>query len=279
VEQFKKRKKVQTEKFIKIKTIAYINQTKSKKSGSTSMFRSPLEQFDLVLLLGSYNGILELSFFHGMLVILFIAIFIRLIVYKLAPNSTLIPKGYQLLCEKIFYLIISIIKQQTGERGYIYFPFVFTIFIFILLSNLFSLLPFSFAITSHIINIFYLTLTLISGLFLLGCINFSFGFFKLFVPESPFMLLFLLIPIEIFSYVIRAFSMALRLSANIMAGHTLVFIVSGFLINLSTLILLLCGGVLLAIFFLEFGVAILQAYVFSVLFTIYLKDSLYEAAH
>jgi ATP synthase subunit 6 len=227
------------------------------------------------------NGIVyELSFFHGMIIILLIALAISLLLYAVFDQGVaLVPQPYQLIIEKIYSLVHNIIKQQTGKKGYIYFPLIFSLFIFILLANLFSLLPFSFAITSHIINIFFLTLTLITGLFLIGCINLGFNFFKLFIPESPFLLLFLLIPIELFSYAIRAFSMALRLSANIMAGHTLVFIVSGFLIKLSTLLLLFSSIILLAIFLLEFGVAILQAYVFTVLFTIYLKDSLYEASH
>lgn len=194
-------------------------------------------------------------------------------------TATIVPKIYQIIVEKLYGLLISIIKQQAGERGFIYLPFISTIFLFILLANVFSLLPFSFAITSHIINIIFLTFTLISGLFLLGCINFGFNFMKLFIPESPFLLLFLLIPIELFSYVIRAFSLALRLSANIMAGHTLVFIVSGFLIKLSTAFMILTSVILLALFFLEFGVALLQAYVFTVLLCIYLKESLYEPAH
>ena len=245
---------------------------------------SPLEQFDVVLvtpLIVNFGGgrVFEISIFHGILVIFLIVLFIYLLSYWVGRTATLVPKTYQIVVEKLYSLMISIIKQQVGERGYIYLPFISTIFLFILLANVFSLLPFSFAITSHIINIIFLTFTLISGLFVLGCINFGVNFMKLFIPESPFILLFLLIPIELFSYLIRAFSLALRLSANIMAGHTLVFIVSGFLIKLSTAFMLLTSVILLALFFLEFGVALLQAYVFTVLLCIYLKESLYEPAH
>jgi len=135
-------------------------------------------------------------------------------------------------------------------------------------------MPFSFALTSHIINIFFISFTLIGSLILIGFSNFGFNFLKLFVPEAPFLLLLLLIPIELFSYFIRAFSLAIRLSANIMAGHTLVFIISSFLLKLSFILLFSFASLLLMVFFLELGVAILQAYVFTILFTIYLKDSL-----
>jgi ATP synthase subunit 6 len=166
------------------------------------------------------------------------------------------------------------VKQQAGIRGFKYIPLIYCLFITILLSNLFSLMPYSFALTSQIINIFFLSFSLIMGLFITGLINFGFNFFKIFIPESPILLLLLLIPIEIFSYFIRAFSIAIRLSANIMAGHTLVVIVSGFLLKLSFIFLSVLSILLFVIFTLELGVAILQAYVFTVLFTIYLKDSL-----
>lgn len=176
-------------------------------------------------------------------------------------------------------MVLTIVKQQVGDRGYVYFPLFFCLFIVILFSNLFSLMPFTFALTSYILNIFFLTMTLISGLFLIGLVNFGVAFLKLFIPECPFLLLFILIPIELFSYIIRAFSLAIRLSANIMAGHTLVFIVSGFLIKLTPIFQITLVGLLLLILALELGVAFLQAYVFTVLLGIYLKDSLFPVQH
>ena len=107
-------------------------------------------------------------------------------------------------------------------------------------------------------------------------------FLKIFIPECPFVLLPMLIFIEIFSYVIRAFSLAIRLSANIMAGHTLVFIISSFVLNITQIkfwFFFLGFGLLFAVLFLELGVAFLQAYVFSVLVCIYLNDSIKGASH
>jgi len=118
--------------------------------------------------------------------------------------------------------------------------------------------------------------------FLKGFITQQSSFLKLFVPEAPLLLLLLLVPIELFSYMIRALSMAIRLSANILAGHTLVFIVSNFLLLIFTVNKLFFSITFLsflAIFLLEFGVAFLQAYVFIVLFCIYMNDSINVITH
>jgi len=244
---------------------------------------SPLEQFDLIMLkqiiYTKHGLLLDLSIFHMILILFFIWYFMKRLLRTLKKKSRLIPSSWQYTQELIYEAIQNIIKQQAGVRGYKYISLVYCIFMTILLCNLFSLMPFSFALTSQIINIFFLSFTLIIGLFITGLINFGFNFFKIFIPESPILLLLILIPIEIFSYIIRAFSIAIRLSANIMAGHTLVVIVSSFLLQLSVIFLSILSILLFIIFTLELGVAVLQAYVFTVLFVIYLKDSLWEAEH
>lgn len=169
-----------------------------------------------------------------------------------------------------------------GLKGIQNFPLVLCFFFFIFFCNILSLTPFAIALTSHIIMIILLSFTIIFFIFLKGFLLYKSDFLKLFVPEAPLLLLFLLIPIELFSYFIRTLSLAIRLSANIIAGHTLVFIISNFLI-----LLFFCDFVLfffpffllLAILLLEFGVAFLQAYVFVVLFCIYMHDSLYLSNH
>jgi F-type H+-transporting ATPase subunit a len=247
------------------------------------MHPSPLEQFDVVSvvwLVFQYNNYyFEITYFNFISFLLFLLAFTYLLLQALSPNLALVPGSWQSAFESIYTLVNNLLTQQTGARGYIYFPFVFTLFYFILFANLFSLMPFSFALTSHIINIFLLSFTLIGALFLIGLANFGLSFLKLFVPEAPFLLLLLLIPIELFSYFIRAFSLAIRLSANIMAGHTLVFIISSFLLKLSFTLLFFFASLLLLVFVLELGVAFLQAYVFTILFTIYLHDSLWEPTH
>lgn len=104
-------------------------------------------------------------------------------------------------------------KQQVGKKGIIYFPFIFTIFNFVLVCNLLSLMPFGIAPTSHLILILFLSITISLSIFLIGLLTHSISFLKIFIPECPFILLPILIPIEIFSYSIRMFSLAIRLAA------------------------------------------------------------------
>lgn len=189
------------------------------------------------------------------------------------------PNAWQSLVEEFYALIASILRQQAGVRGNIFVPLFATLFAFILIANLFSLLPFSFALTAQFIPIVYLSLTLVSGLVVTGLNRLGLKFLKLFIPECPLALMFLLIPIEIFSYGLRSVSLAIRLAANLMAGHTLVHIVSGFLLSLNVVFQFTLLVLLWMILLLEVGVACLQAYVFVVLLAIYLKDSLYLASH
>lgn len=119
-------------------------------------------------------------------------------------------------------------KQQLGSIGFKYIVLFFSIFFFVLLLNLLSLLPFGIALTSHLIVILYFSLSLCIGIFLEGNISLNTTFYNLFLPRSPLIMLPLLLCIEIFSFIIRMFSLAIRLVANIMAGHTLIYIIASF---------------------------------------------------
>ena len=140
--------------------------------------------------------------------------------------------------------------------------------------------PFAIALTSHVILTLFLSLSLCLSIFILGFKFHGLAFLKIFIPECPFLLLFLLIPIEIFSYVIRSFSLAIRLSANIMAGHTLVYIVSSFIFNIIQIKFwfIIFSSFLFAILILELGIAFLQTYIFTILLCIYLSDA-YNGGH
>jgi len=182
----------------------------------------------------------------------------------------------------LYNFVLDILKQQVGLKGLIYFPFYFTIFNFVLLSNLLSLIPFGIALTSHLIIILYFSITICSSIFLIGLIMHNLKFLRIFIPECPFLLLPILILIEIFSYIIRMFSLAIRLAANILAGHTLVYIISSFILNVSKLNIFFFFFLvlpLLAVLLLELGVAFLQAFVFTILLSIYLSDSLKGPVH
>jgi len=142
--------------------------------------------------------------------------------------------------------------------------------------------PFGIALTSHIAIILYLSLSLGLSIFLIGLLTHNIKFFKIFIPECPFLLLPFLIVIEMFSYVIRCFSLAIRLSANIIAGHTLVYIISSFIVNVMSIkfwFFFILVFLISAVLLLEIGVAFLQAYVFTILVSIYLSDSLKTPGH
>jgi ATP synthase subunit 6 len=175
-----------------------------------------------------------------------------------------------------FRFIINIIKQQAGIKGLAWTPLIFVIFNFILFSNLLSLIPFGIALTSHLIIILWLSITICISIFSIGLLNYNLKFLHIFIPQCPFILLPILIPIEIFSYLIRLFSLSIRLAANILAGHTLVHIIVSFILNVTKTDLILSILFLIPLFLiltLEFGVALLQAYVFTVLVCIYLSDT------
>lgn len=177
---------------------------------------------------------------------------------------------------------MNILDQQTGVKGYIYFPLIFTIFLFILLCNLISMTPFGIALTSHFAITLVLSLGLGLSIFIIGIFTHGLKFLKIFIPECPFMLLPFLIVIEMFSYVIRCFSLAIRLSANIIAGHTLVHIIASAILNAMAVkffFFFILVIVISAVLVLEIGVAFLQAYVFTILVCIYLSDSLKTPGH
>ena len=177
--------------------------------------------------------------------------------------------------------IINLIKQQIGVIGYKYIVLLFCIFFGILLLNLLSVLPFGIALTSHLIIILFLSLSICIGIFIEGNIVLGSQFYKVFLPKSPLIMLPLLMLIEIFSYIIRMFSLAIRLVANIMAGHTLIYIISSFslmIFNLNAFFLIIGISLICIIMLLELGVACLQAYVFTILVLIYIND-IYGGSH
>lgn len=235
---------------------------------------SPLEQFDVIPLIFLSIGNYDITFFNIFLPLLLI-IFVLGLLESLYINYKLIPSNIQYVLESVIEFIINIIKNQIGKEGFIFLPFIFTIFIFVILANLLSVIPFGIALTSHLIVTMWLSLSTCSAIFVLGLLYNNIKFLKIFIPKCPLALLPVLILIELFSYIIRAFSLSIRLTANILAGHTLVNIISVFIVNtLSINILFSFIGFLgiFAILLLELGVACLQAYVMTILICIYLKD-------
>jgi len=244
---------------------------------------SPLEQFDAIILfryinLGNY---IDVTVFHTLVPLIILMLLFSCIGIFSNYLTLIFTTLFQRLFEYKLIFIFNLIKQQIGANGYKYVVLFFSIFFFILLLNLLSILPFGIALTSHLILILFMSLSICIGIFIEGYVVLGYNFYKIFLPKCSIFLLPLLLTIEVFSYIIRMFSLAIRLAANIMAGHTLIYIISTFtlLIFSFNFFFIIIGIVLICtIMMLELGVACLQAYVFTILCLIYLND-VYNASH
>jgi F-type H+-transporting ATPase subunit a len=178
------------------------------------------------------------------------------------------------MAELSYEFIAKMLRENVGDGGRRYFPFVFTLFMFILFCNLLGMIPFSFTVTSHIAVTFALAFVVFLGVTVIGFVRHGVHFLKLFVPSGvPVFLLPLMVVIEVLSYLTRPISLSVRLFANMMAGHTMLKVFGGFVVALGIL-----GGwaplaFIIALTGLEFGIAMLQAYVFTILTCIYLNDA------
>ena len=212
-----------------------------------------------------------------------IAAFIAFYFSILATNhSKITPNKWSLSQETLYATIHSIVVNQINNKnGQAYFPFMYTLFIFILINNLIGMVPYSFASTSHFILTFSLSFTVVLGATILGLSKHGLKFFSLFVPSGcPLALLPLLVLIEFISYLARNVSLGLRLGANILSGHLLLTILSGFTYNIMTsgFIFFFLGffpiAFIVAFSGLEFAIAFIQAQVFIILSCSYVKDAL-----
>lgn len=246
---------------------------------------SPLDQFeirkyisiDAPILLNTSISLTNIGFY------ILISGFVIVTFNLLATNKdSIMWNKWSLSQETIYATVHSItINQINDKNGQIYFPFIYSLFIFILVNNLISMVPYSFASTSHFILTFSLSFTIVLGATILGLSKHGSEFFSLFVPSGcPLGLLPLLVLIEFISYLSRNVSLGLRLAANVLSGHMLLSILSGFTYNIMTsgfiffILGLLPLAFIIAFSGLEIGIAFIQAQVFVVLSCSYIKDCL-----
>jgi len=189
-------------------------------------------------------------------------------------NQSLIPSRLQSISEIFYEFISNMVSDNIGDKGRKFFPLIFTLFTFLLFGNMLGMLPYSFTFTSHIIVTFVLAMFVFLLVTLLGIFIHGFKFFGLFIPKGvPMIMLPLMIPIEIISYLSRPISLSVRLFANMMAGHTMLKIFAGFIVPLGIFgIAPLMVDVALTA--LEVLIAFLQAYVFTILTCLYLNESI-----
>ena len=240
------------------------------------MATNPMHQFN-VYRIGPEVKIagIDISFTNSSLFMLLSAGAICIFLLLGTREKKLIPGKMQLVAEIFYNFIAKMISDTAGSKAKPYFPFIFSLFMFVLFCNMVGMFPYSFTVTSHIIVTLIMAMFIFVAVTVIGFIKHGFKYLKIFVPSGvPIVLLPIISIIEIISYLSRPISLSVRLFANMMAGHTMLKVFGGFVISLG-----LIGGWLplsfsVALTGLEILVAFLQAYVFAILTCIYLNDAL-----
>ena len=240
----------------------------------------PIEQFEIHPIIPIRIGELDLSFTNSALWMVIATGVATICLTVGARRRAMVPGRLQLMAELAYEFIANMIRDNVGDAGRRYFPYIFTLFMFILFGNLLGLIPGSFTYTSHIIVTAALAVTVIIAVTGIGIAKHGLHFFSLFVPSGvPALMMPLMIPIEIISYLSRPVSLSIRLFANMMAGHTMIKVFAGFVVPLGAATLGFGGlapiTVNVALTGFELLVAFLQAYVFTVLTCLYLNDALH----
>lgn len=245
---------------------------------------SPLEQFEVTSLIGvqiPVLGYINLSLTNlGLYTI--ITVYLVIAFHVIASNNKqLIPNRWSISLESSFASLHSLVKSQVGSANEIYLPFIYSLFFFILFANLNGNVPYGFTVTTSTIVSMGLSVTIFLGVTILGLSIHKLHFFSFFVPSgAPAALIPMLVPIEIISYLARAVSLGVRLFANMVSGHSLMKILSGFLAPmfansiLIAVVTLIPFTIFLGIVALEIAVSFIQSYVFCILTSSYIKDAI-----
>lgn len=237
---------------------------------------SPLAQFTIERLVPIQVGGVDVSFTNSALWMVIAITLVTLLMTLAMSRRALVPSRWQSIAELSYEFIANMLRDNVGDAGRKYFPFVFTLFMFILFCNLLGLMPYAFTPTSHIAVTFAMAAVVFIGVTIIGFARHGLHFFSFFVPSGvPVFLLPLLVVIEVISYFVRPVSLSVRLFANMLAGHTMLKVFAGFVVALGVL-----GGwaplaFVVALIGLETLIAFLQAYVFAILTCLYLNDAIH----
>ena len=253
------------------------------------MLFTPLEQFQIISLFSVKIFCFDFSITNLVLINVIVLLIYSSVVFLFSSDTMylkestffFIPNNWQILLETIYDVISQLLFDNINIEGEKYFPFISVLFTFILFSNLVGLIPYSFTVTSHLIVTFTLSLSIFIGVILICLQKYKFEMLSLFIPSNTsFGLALLLVPIEFVSYIFKPISLGVRLFANLMAGHTLLKVIIGFswsmllIENFLSFFHIIPLVVLVVLMGLELGVALIQAYVFTILTCIYLNDSI-----
>jgi F-type H+-transporting ATPase subunit a len=237
---------------------------------------NPMEQFEIKRLLDFKIGSLDASFTNSATWMV-IAVILATTVFVFGMRQrALVPGKLQSVAELGYEFIAGMVRDNVGDEGKKYFPFILSLFIFILFCNILGLVPYSYTVTSQIVVTFAMAAVVFIGVTIIGVVRHGWHFLSFFAPKGvPLWLLFILVPIEVFSYLIRPISLSVRLFANMLAGHTMLKVFGGFVVAMGLL-----GGwaplaFIVALTGLELLIAFLQAYVFAILTCLYLNDAIH----
>tara|TARA_B100000749_G_scaffold218436_1_gene173423 strand:- start:576 stop:1307 length:732 start_codon:yes stop_codon:yes gene_type:complete len=237
--------------------------------------QSPLSQFEIKRWVPIEIGDVDVSLTNSAAFMLLTVVAIGVFLILGMRRPAMVPGRWQSMVELSYVFIANLVKDTVGTEGRPYFPFIFTVFMFVLVGNLIGMVPYGFTFTSHIIVTFTMAMVVFLGVTVIALIKHKMHFFTFFMPPGvPLIMAPLLVPIEIISYLSRPMSLSVRLFANMLAGHTLLKVFAGFVVALGlfgvfplAFVVVLTG--------LEIVIAFLQAFVFTILTCLYLNDALH----
>jgi F-type H+-transporting ATPase subunit a len=244
--------------------------------GQTGEAHSPLTQFQINNFVDAELFGFDISFTNSAL-FMALSTTISVIFFFLATRKAqTIPSKFQLMAESIYDFVENILVDNTGVEGKKFFPLALSLFLFVVVANLLGMVPYSFTVPSHIVVTFALSALLFLVVIIAAFMKHGVKFLSIFVPSgAPGWMLPLLITVEFFAYLIRPASLAIRLAANMTAGHTMLKVISGFIVSLGFALGWLPFAFVLVLTGFEIFVAILQAYIFTILACVYLNDAVH----
>ncbi len=237
---------------------------------------NPMEQFVIKPIIPIKVGDIDISFTNSALFMVLAVVVSTLLLGFCIRKRTIVPSVAQSIPETIYEFISSLIKENVGPEGLKYFPFIFTVFLFVAFGNLLGLLPYAFTFTSHLAAVGGLSVIALLFNIIIGIKKKKLGYLRTFMPRGiPAALAPLIIPIEMISFLSKPFSLTVRLVANMTVGHIMLKIIAGFVLALGI------GGIIPIAFngcivVFEMFIALLQAFIYTVLSCIYLGDAIHS---
>lgn len=242
---------------------------------STEQHHSPLDQFKVHPIFEFKIGGLDLSFTNASLFMILAVAAIFALMHFGTRKKAMVPGRLQSVAEMSYEFISGMLHENVGKEGKKYVPFIFSLFMFVLFCNLLGMLPFSFTVTSHIIVTFALAAMVFLSVVIIGFARHGLHFFSLFLPQGvPVILAPLLVVIEMISFLARPLTLSVRLAGNMIAGHVLLKVIASFVVMMGIAGILPLAFLVLLIGF-EIFIAALQAYIFSILASVYLNDAVH----